>query len=461
MTPREIVSELDRYIVGQREAKRAVAIALRNRWRRQQVAPELRDEIAPKNIIMIGPPGSARPRSPAGSPSWRRRPSSRWRRPSSPRSATSGATSSRSSATSSTWRSHGDRGGEGRGGRPAPRSAPRSGCSTSLLPRRPRRPARPGWRRPPPSPAPARSPRPARSCAACCARACSTSARSRSSCTESGASPMVEIFTPQGVEEMERPVQGPVLGNLIPKPHEAPQKIPAEARACSSQEEAAKLVDMEAVRERRSSGSSSRASSSSTRSTRSPPRPAAGSRAPTCRARACSATCCRSSRARRHTKHGPVRTDHILFIASGAFHVAKPSDLIPEFQGRFPIRVELGALPRRLRPHPDRARQRAGAPVRALLATEGVARVPDDGVAEIAEIAASVNERTENIGARRLHTVLERLLDEVSFDAPEMPSTKAVTIDAAKSASAWRPWFAMKTCPDTFCRAQTAVDPHS
>jgi len=132
------------------------------------------------------------------------------------------------------------------------------------------------------------------------------------------------------------------------------------------------------------------------------------------------------------TKHGPVRTDHILFIASGAFHISKPSDLIPEFQGRFPIRVELEALTQadfiRILTEPENALTRQ---YTALLATEQVAvTFRDDAVAEIARIAAEVNERTENIGARRLHTVMERLLDEVSFDAPEMGG-REVVIDAA------------------------------
>ena len=132
------------------------------------------------------------------------------------------------------------------------------------------------------------------------------------------------------------------------------------------------------------------------------------------------------------TKHGPVRSDHILFIASGAFHISKPSDLIPEFQGRFPIRVELEPLTKddfvRILTEPENALTRQ---YTALLETERVKLVfRDDAVAEIARIAAEVNERTENIGARRLHTVMERLLDQVSFDAPEMGG-REIPIDAA------------------------------
>src|SRR5439155_19732535 len=133
-----------------------------------------------------------------------------------------------------------------------------------------------------------------------------------------------------------------------------------------------------------------------------------------------------------NTKYGLVRTDHILFIASGAFHTAKPSDLIPEFQGRFPIRVELEALTRedfiRILTEPQNALIKQYV---ALMATEGVHLVfRDDAIAEIASIAAQVNQNTENIGARRLHTVVERLLEPLSFDAPEMGGS-GVVIDAA------------------------------
>jgi ATP-dependent HslUV protease ATP-binding subunit HslU len=133
-----------------------------------------------------------------------------------------------------------------------------------------------------------------------------------------------------------------------------------------------------------------------------------------------------------NTKHGMVRTDHILFIAAGAFHVSKPSDLIPELQGRFPIRVELDALGRgdfvRILTEPK------GALIKqymALLQTEGVTlEFTDDAIGQIAELAATVNEKTENIGARRLHTVMERLLDDVSYDGPELGG-RTIRIDAA------------------------------
>jgi ATP-dependent HslUV protease ATP-binding subunit HslU len=130
-----------------------------------------------------------------------------------------------------------------------------------------------------------------------------------------------------------------------------------------------------------------------------------------------------------NTKSGMVRTDHILFIAAGAFHVSKPSDLIPELQGRFPIRVELEALGKEVRPHTDRTAQRAGQAVIALMETEGIELTFTAGAIErIADFATQVNERTENIGARRLHTVMEKLLDEISFEGPDLVE-KIVTID--------------------------------
>jgi ATP-dependent HslUV protease ATP-binding subunit HslU len=133
-----------------------------------------------------------------------------------------------------------------------------------------------------------------------------------------------------------------------------------------------------------------------------------------------------------NTKHGMVKTDHILFIAAGAFHVSKPSDLIPELQGRFPIRVELDALGRdefvRILCEPQNALLKQYS---ALLATEGLdVQFSEDAVHRIAELAAQVNDRAENIGARRLHTVMERLLDEISFEGPDLVE-KTVTIDAA------------------------------
>jgi len=223
---------------------------------------------------------------------------------------------------------------------------------------------------------------------------------------------MIEVMTPQGMEEIETNLKE-MLQNLLPKKTKKTRLRVPEALETLAQEEAARLIDMEAATKEAIAASSSPASSSSTRSTRS--RGARACTGPTCRARACSATCCRSSRARRSTPstaraHRP-RPLHRL----GRLPHREALDLIPEFQGRFPIRVELDAAHAgRLHPHPDRAENALIRQYTALLATEHVALVfRDDAIAELARIAALVNERTENIGARRLHTVMERLLDEI------------------------------------------------
>jgi ATP-dependent HslUV protease ATP-binding subunit HslU len=242
--------------------------------------------------------------------------------------------------------------------------------------------------------------------------------------------PMVEVMTPQGMEDLELNLKE-LFSNIMPKKTKRTRMRIPEALEALAQEEAGRLVDMdvvtkEAVRRVEQSGivfideidkiagrSHFEGPDVSREGVQRDLLPIVeGSTI--------------------NTKYGMVRTDHVLFIASGAFHASKPSDLIPEFQGRFPIRVELDPLTKedfvRILTEPKNALVKQYV---ALMATEGVQlRFTDDAVAEIARIAAEVNERTETIGARRLHTVLERLLDQVSFDAPEMDGA-AVAIDAA------------------------------
>jgi ATP-dependent HslUV protease ATP-binding subunit HslU len=249
---------------------------------------------------------------------------------------------------------------------------------------------------------------------------------------DGGAAPSLSIFTPQGVEEMGVQFKD-LLGNLFPKhTRRRRMKIPA-AREAFAIEEAGRLVDMDRVREQAierveqtgivfideldkiaSSGGAARSGPDVSREgvQRDLLPVVEGSTV--------------------QTKHGAVRTDHVLFIAAGAFHVAKPSDLIPELQGRFPIRVELASLSQadfvRILTEPDNSLVRQYV---ALLATEDVhLEFREDGVRAIAEIAAAVNTRTDDIGARRLHTVMERLLDAISFDAPDLGG-KRITIDEA------------------------------
>jgi ATP-dependent HslUV protease ATP-binding subunit HslU len=246
-----------------------------------------------------------------------------------------------------------------------------------------------------------------------------------------GPGPSLSIFTPQGVEELGMQFKD-LLGGLLPRRRARKRLRVAAAREALASEEATRLVDMDRVRElavqrveqsgivfideidKVASGSSARGGPDVSREgvQRDLLPIVEGSSVP--------------------TKHGPVRTDHILFIAAGAFHVAKPSDLIPELQGRFPIRVELSVLSRedfvRILTEPRNSLVRQYC---ELLRTEGVElEFKEDGIRAIAECAARVNERTEDIGARRLHTVMERLLEEVSFDAPDLAAHRLVVDEA-------------------------------
>jgi ATP-dependent HslUV protease ATP-binding subunit HslU len=243
---------------------------------------------------------------------------------------------------------------------------------------------------------------------------------------ENGVGQTLSVFTPQGVEEMGVQFKD-LLGGLMPKrTRKRRVKVPA-ALAAIAAEEAARLVDMDRVRELaiervEQAGivfvdEIDKVAAGSTGGRSGPDVSREGVQRDLLPIVEGSTV---------QTKHGPVRTDHILFIAAGAFHVAKPSDLIPELQGRFPIRVELSSLTEddfvRILTEPTNSLVRQ---YRALLETEGVSLdFSDDGVRAIAEIAATVNERTENIGARRLHTVIEKLLDEVSFEAPDRGGSK-------------------------------------
>ncbi len=429
-TPREVVSELDRYIVGQREAKRAVAIALRNRWRRQQVPEELRDEIAPKNIIMIGPTG-------VGKTEVARRLAKLAQAPfikveaskftevgyvgrdveSIIRDLVEMAMSMVLEEEKRTVHASAEEHAEER---LLDALLPSSSLQTE--------PATPGEvpsGQPPAEPPAAETRRKLRQML----RGGSLDEREIEIELEDfgGTSPTLSIFTPQGVEEMGMQFKD-ILGGLLPQRTHRRRMTVAAARNALVAEEATRLVDMEHVREvaverveqtaivfideidKVAGGPSERTGADISREgvQRDLLPIVEGSTV--------------------QTKHGPVCTDHILFIAAGAFHVAKPSDLIPELQGRFPIRVELSSLTRedfvRILAEPQNA---LVLQYTELLRTEGVElSFKEEGIASIARFAALVNERTENIGARRLYTVMERLLDEVSFDAPDLEPTQIV-----------------------------------
>ena len=431
MTPREIVSELDRYIVGQGDAKRAVAIALRNRWRRQNVAPELRDEIAPKNILMIGPTGVgkteiARRLARLAQAPFIKVEASRYTEVGYVGRDVESMIRDLAEISVKMVREE---------ARERVAVKARENAEERLLdilfppPTKVRRPAgiTPEGRV---QPIEEDSQRETREKLRKLLRQGHLDDREVEIEVSATATPMVEVFTPQGMEEMGFNMKE-LMNQIMPKKTRSRKvKIP-EALELLTQEEAARLVDMESV----AHDAIHRAEQSGIvfideidkiagrEANRGPDVSREGVQRDLLPIVEGSTV---------NTKYGAVRTDHILFVASGAFHTSKPSDLIPEFQGRFPIRVELGALTRddfvRILTEPENALTKQYV---ALMATEGVKLTfTEDAVGALAEIAAQVNSRSENIGARRLHTVLERVLDELSFDAPER-NERTVVIDAA------------------------------
>ncbi|XSG86667.1 MAG: ATP-dependent protease ATPase subunit HslU [Methylohalobius sp. ZOD2] len=421
MTPREIVHELDKHIIGQQQAKRAVAIALRNRWRRSRLDASLREEITPKNILMIGPTG-------VGKTEIARR-----------LAKLAHAPFIKVEATKFTEVGYVGRDVESivrdlvevavklvrEGEMEKVRSRAEKAAEERVL----------DVLVPPPSSwseqqvqekeSPARQ-------------------RFRDKLRDGQLDDMeieievqsptmgVEIMAPPGMEEMTSQLQNMFQNLSTGRTRQRKMKV-KDALEALREEEAAKLVNeediklraVEAVEQngivfldeidkicRRSEMGGSGGDVSREGVQRDLLPLVEGSTV--------------------STKHGMVRTDHVLFIASGAFHVSKPSDLIPELQGRFPIRVELGALSvadfTRILTEPDASLTEQ---YRALLATEEVNLIfTEDGIERIAEIAWQVNEQVENIGARRLHTVLEKLLEEISFQASDLTG-QTLTIDAA------------------------------
>ncbi|MBS2030801.1 MAG: ATP-dependent protease ATPase subunit HslU [Deltaproteobacteria bacterium] len=416
LTPREIVSELDRYIVGQRAAKRAVAIALRNRWRRQHAPPELRDEITPKNIIMIGPTGvgkteiARRLAKMAGAP-FVKVEASKFTEvgyvgrdvDSMVRDLVENAIQLVRSEETEKVKTRARDAAEDRlldilsgGGGSFFRQ---QGESKDRLRER--------------------------------LRAGTLDDELVEIDVAENAFPVMRGFTPGGMEEIN--LQD-LFGNLpfgLGKKTKKRKVRVQEALEILQQEEAGRLVDMDRVQR----DACKRAEQSGIIFIDEIDKIAGreGGHGPDVSREGVQRDILPIVEGSTvTTKYGPVKTDHVLFIAAGAFHVSKPSDLIPELQGRFPIRVELEPLGQadlvRILTEPQNSLIRQYS---ALLAAEGVTLTVDEGaIAEIARIAQSVNERAQNIGARRLHTVLEKLLDELSFGATELPE-KSFKIDAA------------------------------
>jgi ATP-dependent HslUV protease ATP-binding subunit HslU len=423
ITPQEIVRELDKHIIGQDAAKRAVAVALRNRWRRAQVAPELRNEITPKNILMIGPTG-------VGKTEIARRLAKLANAPFIKVEATKftevgyvgkDVESIIRDLTDSSVKMAREQ--EMEKVRDQAREAAEDRVLDALLPGP--KPVQQGWEQ-----------------EAASTEESTTRTKFRYKLRRGelddkeieveAAVPQlgVEIMTPPGMEEMTSQLQG-LFQNLGAGKTKRRKLRVRDALKLLEDEEAARRVNEEDLKLRalelveqngivfldeldkvtsRSEGSGPDVSREGVQRDLLP------------LVEGCTVS----------TKHGMVKTDHILFIASGAFHLSKPSDLIPELQGRLPIRVELGALTSedfcRILTEPDASLTEQ---YRALMATEGVTlSFTDDGIRRIADIAYQVNESTENIGARRLHTVLERLLESLSFEATAQAG-ETVVVDAA------------------------------
>jgi ATP-dependent HslUV protease ATP-binding subunit HslU len=430
MTPREIVSELDRHIVGQHAAKRAVAIALRNRWRRQQVDEKLRQEITPKNILMIGPTG-------VGKTEIARRLAKLADAPFIKVEATKFTevgyvgkdvdTIIRDLVDTAVKQ---ERERQTTAKRTLAEDAAEERILDVLVPP----PRHSSNDRPPIGFGDASTPAaPADNTARQVMRKRLREGALNDKEVEldvEDARPSLEIMGPQGMEEMAEQLKS--MFSTLGAGRKKTRKLKiGEAMKVLVDEEAAKLTNEDEVKAAAVANTEANgivfldeidkvASRQETQGADVSRQGVQRDLLPLVEGTTVS------------TKYGPIKTDHILFIASGAFHLAKPSDLIPELQGRFPIRVELSSLSVDdfeailSSTHASLVKQ-----YQALLATEGVAlEFAPDAVRRLAQIAYEVNERTENIGARRLATVLERLLDDISFDAPSKSGT-TWTIDAA------------------------------
>jgi ATP-dependent HslUV protease ATP-binding subunit HslU len=422
LTPQETVAELDKYIVGQHDAKRAVAIALRNRWRRQQIPENLRDEIAPKNIIMIGPTGvgkteiARRLAKLTASPFLKIEASKFTEVGYVGRDVESMVRDLMELAINMVKTEERDK------VQAKAVEAVEERLLDLLLPGS--TPSQPGE-----SEGEAEGDR-TREKLRSLLRAGRLEDRFVEVEVSQRTTPVVEIFSAAGIEEMDFNFKD-MLGNLFPGKTKQRKVKVSEAREYLLQEEAGRLIDMDRVVEEARRKVEQNGiifldeidKIVGRDQTRGPDVSREGVQRDLLPIVEGTTV---------NSKYGMLHTDHILFIASGAFHLSKPSDLIPEMQGRFPIRVELQSLGaeefERILTEPENALIKQ---YQALMNTEGIRLTfTSEAIKELAALATQVNDRTENIGARRLHTVMEKLLEEISFTAPDLAAQEITITDA-------------------------------
>jgi ATP-dependent HslUV protease ATP-binding subunit HslU len=428
-TPREIVSKLDLYVIGQSNGKRSVAIALRNRWRRQQIPEELRDEVAPKNIIMIGPTGvgkteiARRLARLAQSPFLKIEASKFTEVGYVGRDVESMIRDLMEQAVNIVKNE------EMEEVEATAKELAEARILDLLLPPAKREPIT--------------EKEESENVVEVTSPQTNTREKLRSLLRKGKLNeryvelevtdrsfPVVEVFTASGMEDIDINIKE-MFGNLFPQKKKRRRVKVSDAVEILAREEAQKLVDMEDVIEK----AKNRVEQSGIIFLDEIDKIAS-------RGESVGPDVSREGVQRDilpivegttvNTKYGMIRTDHVLFIAAGAFHMTKPSDLIPELQGRFPIRVELDSLNKedfiRILTEPENALIKQYV---ELMKTEGVTLVIEaEAVEEIAEMATMINEKAENIGARRLHTVMERILEEISFDAPDLESKEVRVTDS-------------------------------
>lgn len=428
LTPRIIVRELDKYIVGQNKAKRAVAIALRNRWRRQQLPDGMRDEVAPKNILMIGPTGVGKTEIGRRLARLSKSPflkveASKYTEVGYVGRDVESMIRDLVEMTKVMVKDEMEKDVQEKARQyaeerlldillpphPGARHGDQKDFGLDTLGKQQYNETREKFR--------------------AYLKEGRFDDRDVEVEIEEKASPMIEVLSQPGMEEMDSNLKD-MIGNLMPKKIKKRKLKVPEAFKVIIREEANKLIDndkviQEAVKRAEQSGIifiDEVDKIAGRQGMQGPDVSREGVQRDLLPIVEGSSV---------NTRYGIVKTDHILFLAAGAFHSSKPSDLIPEFQGRFPIRVELDSLSKedfvRILTEPDNALAKQ---YTALLKTEGINLiVKEDAINEIAQMSADVNERTENIGARRLQTVMEKMLEEISFEAPDMKE-KDIVIDA-------------------------------